>query len=223
MAKLIYTLEDTVLGEYPLDKERVTIGRRPGNDIHVDNLAISGEHAVITNIGKDSFFEDLGSTNGTLINGKPVQRYVLQHGDVIELGKCKLKYISQPVGLAASGGTQTDFGTTSAAAEPLPARASSQEAGRAPYRPAVTKLQVLNGPGTGRELVLTRTLTTLGRPGVQVAVITRRPQGYFLTHVEGKGFPSINGTSIGAQARLLKDRDTLELAGIRMQFYFAPD
>ena len=69
MAKLILSLDGQVLREVPLDKERVTIGRKPHNDIPIENLAVSGEHACIVTILNDSFLEDLGSTNGTLVNG----------------------------------------------------------------------------------------------------------------------------------------------------------
>lgn len=247
MAKLIYSLDGAFLGDIALDKERMTIGRRPGNDIHIDNLAVSGEHAAITTIGKDAFLEDLGSTNGTLVNGKPITKHILQNGDVIELGKYQLKYVGEMAAVNAGG--QDDFEKTMiirpsvmkaaapAVTEPsasTPAAAMAQEqsvkveaaapkpaAGAIPQSP-VGKLQVLNGASQGKELVLTKALTTLGKPGVQVAVITKRPQGYFITHVEGANYPSVNGMSVGAQAHPLNDHDVLELAGIKMEFYFSP-
>lgn len=238
MAKLIFSLDGAFLGDILLDKERMTIGRRPTNDIHIDNLAVSGEHAVISTIGNDAFLEDLGSTNGTLVNGKTVTKHLMQHGDVIELGKYQLKYINETATAQASG--QEDFEKTmiirpSAVKSAAPAApATSAPAAPSPVPPApaakpatpsqgpVGKLQVLNGASMGKELVLSKALTTLGKPGVQVAVITKRPQGYFITHVEGKTFPSVNGVSVGAQAHPLKDNDVVELAGIKMQFYFSP-
>jgi len=90
----------------------------------------------------------------------------------------------------------------------------------APASAATATIQILNGPNLGRELVLTKPLTTLGRPGVQVAVITRRPQGYFITHVEGATSPSVNGRTIGAEAHLLGNHDVIELAGTKMEFFF---
>src|SRR6478735_6540479 len=95
MAKLILSLDGMVIREYPLTRERTTIGRKPHNDIVIDNLAISGEHAMIMTILNDSFLEDLGSTNGTLVNGQSVKKHFLQNNDVVELGKYKLKYISE--------------------------------------------------------------------------------------------------------------------------------
>ena len=78
---------------------------------------------------------------------------------------------------------------------------------------------VSGGPGVGKELELTKNLTTLGKPGVQVAVITRRPQGYFITHVEGTVFPVVNGKTLDSQAHALNDHDVIELAGVKMEFF----
>ncbi|MGH8661974.1 MAG: FHA domain-containing protein [Burkholderiales bacterium] len=256
MAKLILSLEGSVIREVPLDKERITIGRRPQNDIQIENLAVSGEHACIVTILNDSFLEDLGSTNGTLVNGNPIKKHILQNNDVIEIGKYKLKYV---VELAAAGqAAQDDFERTMvmksspgrpAAAKPAaaptspptgaprpatgpltspptPPRAAAPAAPAAPaQKPAAAEtqplaaLQLLTGPNAGKEIELVKNLTTLGKPGLQVAVITRRPQGYFITHVEGASFPVLNGKAIDAQARQLNDHDVIELAGVKMEFF----
>jgi pSer/pThr/pTyr-binding forkhead associated (FHA) protein len=254
MAKLILSLEGSVIREVPLDKERITIGRRPQNDIQIENLAVSGEHACIVTILNDSFLEDLGSTNGTLVNGNPIKKHILQNNDVIEIGKYKLKYV---VELAAATGqaAQDDFERTMvmksspgrpAAARPagsptLPPTPGGRPAGgpptspppspkaAAPVGPAqkpaaaeaqpLAALQLLTGPNAGKEIELVKNLTTLGKPGLQVAVITRRPQGYFITHVEGASFPVLNGKAIDAQARQLNDHDVVELAGVKMEFF----
>ena len=247
MAKLILSMDGLVLKEYSLSKERTTIGRKPHNDIQIDNLAVSGEHAVIVTILNDSFLEDLGSTNGTLVNGQQVKKHFLQPNDVVELGKYKLKYINDAPAPAKSA----DFEKTmilrpgafkavppapgAPAAQPSGASAKGSEppAGHAqpqqvvappPVQPApaqkVGVIQVLTGANTGRELALTKPLTTLGKPGVQVAVITRRPQGYFITHVEGAVMPVVNGKTLDAQAHPLVDHDVIELAGVKMEFFF---
>src|SRR5487761_1926881 len=268
MAKLILSMDGLVLKEIPLAKERITIGRKPHNDIQIDNLAVSGEHAVIVTILADSFLEDLGSTNGTFVNGKTVKKHFLQNNDVIELGKYKLKYISDvlpgaakaadfektmvlrpgpmrkppetpppaagqvetaPAGLPATEAAvsarshaDTQVGITAAsvaaaAAAPVPAPAAPVPAA-APARRATLKL--LSGANAGKELELTKPLTTLGKPGVQVAVITRRPQGFFITHVEGANKPIVNGNPIELQAHVLNDRDVIELAGVKVEFFF---
>ena len=227
MTKLILSMDGLVLKEIALNKERMTIGRRASNDIQIDNLAISGEHAAIVTILNDSFLEDLNSTNGTLVNGQPIKKHFLKNGDVVELGKYKLKYITEqapsneaadfektmvlrPSALAAAAGAPVSTAQPPAAVPPV--------AG-APVSVPQAAVQVLNGGNAGRELELTKTQTTLGRPGVQVAVIARRPHGYFITHVEGAQYPVINGRAIDAQAHPLKDHDVIELAGIKMEFF----
>jgi pSer/pThr/pTyr-binding forkhead associated (FHA) protein len=266
MAKLILSMDGLVLKEIPLTKERTTIGRKPHNDIQIDNLAVSGEHAVIVTILNDSFLEDLGSTNGTLVNGNTVKKHFLQNNDVVELGKYKLKYIAEPG--AAQPAEKADFEKTMvlrpsamrAAAEQAKAMAAggaqpqAAEAARvaalqavgaaaqasgiaekpaaapaaapaasppAPPRPAqpLGAIQIISGASAGKELELTKPLTTLGKPGVQVAVLTRRPQGYFITHVEGANQPNVNGQSIGTAPHALKDHDLIELAGVKMEFF----
>lgn len=235
MAKLILSMDNLVLKEIPLNKERTTIGRKAHNDIQIDNLAISGEHAVIVTILNDSFLEDLNSTNGTFVNGQQVKKHFLQNNDVIELGKYRLKYVNEAPIQAAQG----DFEKTmvlrpdmmrKAAEQPQTAKPAESAA---PLMPPVTPtpqaaptavplgvIQVLNGSNAGKTLELIKSLTTLGKPGVQVAVIARRPHGYFLTHVEGAHFPSVNNVVIGTQAHELKDHDIIELAGVKMEFFF---
>ena len=277
MAKLILSMDGLILKEYTLAKERTTIGRKPQNDIQIDNLAVSGEHAVVVSILNDSFLEDLGSTNGTLVNGQQIKKHFLQNNDVIELGKYKLKYVHEPAGqvkaadfektmvlrpgamkampppaagpapapavtvplatpLAAAhapgaapaargfGDTQVNQGapaSAAAAASPAPAAAAPT----APPKPAapaprIGVLRILTGGNAGKELALVKPLTTLGKPGIQVAVITRRPQGYFITHVEGAHFPVLNGKTLDSHAHPLADHDVIELAGVKMEFFF---
>ena len=306
MAKLILSMDGLVLKEIPLTKERTTIGRKPHNDIQIDNLAVSGEHAVIVTILNDSFLEDLGSTNGTVVNGNPIKKHFLQNNDVIELGKYKLKFIgdtapapvgdkadfektmvlrptakpaAEPAKAAGGGGAQAAVAqraaavpqaassaavagvadkepvkpvkpapkaaevpqgatplampavakdttaTMAAAAAPAPAPAPAPAAAAAPApapRPGgqpLGAIQLLSGANAGKELELIKPLTTLGKPGVQVAVLTRRPQGYFITHVEGANRPTVNGQAIGAAPHSLKDHDVIELAGVKMEFF----
>lgn len=254
MAKLIFSLENTILSEFQLDKERITIGRRPTNDIQIDNLAVSGEHAAIIKMGDEFYIEDQASTNGTQVNDKIVKSHLLHPGDLIQFGKYQLKYVNEAalssVGMDGGGTdfektmmirpsamkamTQVPIQATPAASmliipETPPAPVSHLEqsppvAGTPSLTGdrsmmAVGRIQVLNGSSVGRELVLNKALTTLGKTGVQVAVITKRPNGYFITHVEGKVFPIVNGESTGSQAFALSDHDVIELAGVKMEFY----
>ena len=246
MAKLILSMETTMLKEIPLTKERTTIGRKPHNDIQIDNLAISGEHAVVITILNDSFLEDLGSTNGTFVNGQSVKKHFLQNGDTIELGKYRLKYVSEVPQQTSSAdfektmilrpgagqrpATEPAAGAIPAAAAPAAAPAhTATSPGMAAPAPSVPPaavpalplgaIQLLSGGNAGKEMELTKTLTTLGKPGVQVAVIARRPHGYFITHVEGANLPVVNGKTLDAQAHQLADHDVIELAGVKMEFF----
>ena len=256
MAKLILSMDGLVLKEIPLTKERTTIGRKPHNDIQIDNLAVSGEHAVIVTILNDSFLEDLGSTNGTVVNGNQVKKHFLQNNDVIELGKYKLKFVGEAApaqaaekadfektmvlrpsamkstvdqtktmpGIAGPGGAPTAVAAPQAfnpAAAPAATPAAASASASVPPKPAqpLGAIQLLSGANAGKELELTKPLTTLGKPGVQVAVLTRRPQGYFITHVEGANRPVVNGQQIGPAPHALKDHDVVELAGVKMEFF----
>lgn len=257
MAKLILSLDGSVIRELPLDKERITIGRKPQNDIQIENLAVSSEHACVVTILNDSFLEDLGSTNGTLVNGAPIKKHILQNSDLIEIGKYKLRFVND--GPAVNQTTVEDFERTmvlrapSAASRPAPPSPQSSlqpslqptssvapvvesrsapalvttppppraiEAAPASAATQQACIQLMSGPGVGKELQLTKSLTTLGKPGVQVAVITKRPQGYFITHVEGAKFPVLNGRTLDNQAHALGDHDMIEIAGVKMEFFF---
>jgi len=222
MARLILSMDGLVLKEIPLNKERLTIGRRPLNDIQIDSLAISGEHATIVTILNDSFLEDLNSTNGTLVNGQPIQKHVLKNNDVIELGKYKLKFMAEepvsftdnaPVFRAAGVPTYPEPERTFADTQIMIQR---PPAAPAPTPPRAT-IRLLNGPNAGKVVELEKSLTTLGKPGTQVAVISRRPDGVYVTHVEGAKFPTVNGTSLDGEAFLLEDKDVVEIAGVRME------
>lgn len=244
MSKLILSMDGLVLKEIPLAKERMTIGRKPHNDIQIDNLAISGEHAVVVTILNDSFLEDLGSTNGTSVNGQTVKKHFLQNGDVIELGKYRLKYVNEAAQQAPSAdfektmilrpdamrkaaeeATSKSFGATQTGvregqSQPVPPQPAATPQPAAPGTALpLGAIQILSGANAGKELELTKTLTTLGKPGVQVAVIARRPHGYFITHVEGASFPVVSGKTLDAQAHPLSDHDIIELAGVKMEFF----
>jgi predicted component of type VI protein secretion system len=256
-------METTMLKEIPLTKERTTIGRKPHNDIQIDNLAISGEHAVVITILNDSFLEDLGSTNGTFVNGQSVKKHFLKNGDTIELGKYRLKFVSElpqqtsnadfektmilrpgaahkpaaePSAAAPAAQAVQPAATPAAPAAEATAAPSSAVPGHLSTSPGMAAtpptaapaaapvlplgaIQLLSGGNVGKEMELTKTLTTLGKPGVQVAVIARRPPGYFITHVEGASFPVVNGKTLDAQAHQLADHDVIELAGIKMEFF----
>jgi len=233
MARLVLSLDGQVSAEYDMDKERYTIGRLPDNDIRIDNAAVSGHHSLIINILNDSFLEDLNSTNGTYVNGKLIKKHALQHGDVITVGHHQLRFVedeeqqdeleksmvSQPSAravdkLRSPSETPDEIGGSFVA----PGRTLANGAAAL----GKAKLQVLSGAFAGREVELSKALTTLGRPGVQVAAITRRSGAYYIVHVDSSKeneFPLLNGTPIGAQATRLNDNDVIQLAGVKMGFF----
>ena len=230
MAKLIVTDSSGATKEVPLNKERVTIGRAPDNDIPLNDKAVSGHHAVVITILQDSFLEDLDSTNGTQVNGKQVAKHPLSNGDVISIGRNTLKY--QGEGKAEDDDFEKtmilkpgQFGAAFDSSLPKPGAPAAPGSGP-PAAPMVGKLKVASGPNAGKELVLTKALTTLGKPGEQVAAITRRSDGYYIVHVGGQGGgvkrPVVNGKEIDIQAIKLNNNDTLELAGTKMNFVLAP-
>jgi hypothetical protein len=213
MGKLVVSLDGVVIKEVQITKDKTTLGRRPYNDIVIDNLAVSGEHAVLQMVGADVFIEDLNSTNGTYINGKAIKKQLLADNDTVEIGKYKIKF------LLSDGG---DYEKTmilkpgAGAAPNLGLSSSFGSLGAAPVGPA--SIKVLTGAAAGREVALTKVVTTLGKPGVQVASITKRPTGYVFAHVEGSQRPSVNGIPLTGESIALRSGDLLELAGTQMQF-----
>ncbi|MBX3585588.1 MAG: FHA domain-containing protein [Ramlibacter sp.] len=218
MPKMIVSIDGVVIKEVQLTKDRTTLGRRPYNDIVIDNLAVSGEHAVLQMMGNEVYLEDLNSTNGTYVNGKAVKKQLLQNGDTVEIGKYKIKYVNE----AASAGFEKTMIIKSGGAGlavPAPAAAASAPAaavadGGGPNG----NIKVLSGAAAGREVPLVKVVTTIGKPGVAVAAITKRQNGFVVAHVEGANKPTLNGAPIGGEPVLLKNGDLLELAGTQMQF-----
>jgi predicted component of type VI protein secretion system len=235
MARLVLSLDGQVLAEYNMSKERYTVGRLPDNDIRIDNPAVSGHHSLVINILNDSFLEDLNSTNGTYVNGKIIKKHALQHDDVITVGHHTLRFVDGEGDEPADEFQKTMVISPRDAARmsipmaaqvaPTQASAPASQQGAQGFSNGVlpkAKLQVLSGQFAGRELELVKTLTTLGRPGVQVAAITRRADGFYIVHVESGregDYPLVNGVAIGPQARKLHDNDVVQLAGVKMGFF----
>ena len=233
MARLILSLDGQVLAEYNMTKERYTLGRLPDNDVRLDNPAVSGHHGLIINILNDSFLEDLNSTNGTYVNGKLIKKHALQHGDVVTIGQHHLRFVDsqeesndgdefERTMVIGAGQVNAERLRAATAAPPPPAAAVQAAPSAARQTPLTAKLQVLSGQFAGRELELSKALTTLGRPGVQVAAITRRADGFSIVHVESEkpgDYPLVNGQPIGPGARKLADNDVITLAGVKMGFF----
>jgi hypothetical protein len=245
MSKLQVYFNGELVGERSLDHERIMIGRKPGNDLQLAHNAVSGSHAMIVTIRNDAFLEDLNSTNGTKVNGKSIKKCLLRDGDEIKVAKHVLKYVFEPLELKPEDDDSRrsekllhpdnlirSADDTLAAHEDLmrqTLRFSSISqvkihSGSRPVGPRpsgelpMAGLQILSGVGAGKEMDLDRILTTLGKPGIQVAVITRHQEGYTLTHLEGAQTPLLNGVAISDQPHVLGDRDIIEIAGIKLEF-----
>jgi pSer/pThr/pTyr-binding forkhead associated (FHA) protein len=214
MPKMIVSIDGVVIKEVQLTKDRTTLGRRPYNDIVIDNLAVSGEHAVLQMMASEVYLEDLNSTNGTYVNGKAVKKQLLQNNDTVEIGKYKIKYINEA---SNPGYEKTMIIKAGSIAPPLPPRAEGAPA-TAELASLAAAIKVLSGAAAGREVPLVKVVTTIGKPGVAVAAITKRPHGFVVAHVEGANKPTLNGAAIGAEPVTLKNGDLLELAGTQMQF-----
>jgi pSer/pThr/pTyr-binding forkhead associated (FHA) protein len=213
MPKMIVSIDGVVIKEVQLAKDRTTLGRRPYNDIVIDNLAVSGEHAVLLMTGNDVYLEDLNSTNGSYVNGKAVKKQLLQNTDTVEIGKYKIKYVNEAGGANFEKTMIFKPGTV-----PAPAAQPAAAPAAASGDPSQASIKVLSGAAAGREVPLLKVVTTIGKPGVTVAAITRRPQGFVVAHVEGTNRPTVNGAAIGPEPVSLKNGDLLELAGTQMQF-----
>lgn len=191
-AKLIITM-DGRSREIPLTSERLTIGRAAHNDLVIDHPAVSAEHAVIVIDGNDAYLQDLGSTNGTTVNGQPVMRHFLQDGDVIELAECAIWYVGDAAG-------------------PFPGLP------QAPSSEFHAVLRILSGARAGEQIMLSKALTTIGRMGQAVAAIVNDANHFIIMHVDGKAYPRLNGVCIGETIRSLTYDDVIDLSGTQVVF-----
>ena len=229
MAKLVLSLNGTVLGNFFLEKDRFVIGRRPTCDIQINDQGASKEHAVVLTVGNDQIIEDLKSTNGTQVNGEKTDRHILQNGDVIEIGRYKIKYVN------AKAIPDMDFDKTlmipafdRSKLKPAGAVDGVQEDAHVETAVATARsvkgvfplgaVKALAGDEAGKEIELIRPITALGKPGNK-AIISRRPHGYFLTHVSGRKMPVVNGRAIDTEPHPLDNFDQIEVDGLKMQFF----
>ena len=223
MPKLVISVDGVVIKQAQLLKERTTLGRRPYNDIVLDHLAISGEHAVILMQNGEVLLQDCKSTNGTYVNGTRVQSCKLSNGDRIEMGRHRIDYYAKGTSTihAPEPATQASRlpgdSTTGAATTAFAATGFQDSRPTAAPRNS-PRVRVLNGSAKGRELLLLKETTTIGKPGVSVAAIRRKDQGFELALLEGAYVPTVNGVALDNGPIMLRNHDRIELAGILMQF-----
>jgi len=263
MSKLVMHLEDGTTLDIPLDHERITLGRRADNDVCLPNLAVSGEHAAVVTILDDSFLEDLGSTNGTLVNGNAIVKHFLRDGDEIDVGRHKFVYcvdenevvsslystrgmraaagdlgeqvqVAKAVTRSKRSGGRTQVSAT-AKGETGSARSrgprSVQGAMRSdavdaapspppPPPPPKPSVKVLAGPQAGRDIPLTKEQTSIGRAGVQVALISQTGDSFRLKAIEGERAPLVNGQPAIGEGVALSPGDVIEIAGSKLEFVY---
>jgi len=211
MARIILTHNGAVVKEYPLTKERMTVGRKPSNDVQLDDPTVSGTHAAFLML-QHAYIEDLNSTNGVLLNGKKISKRQLSHGDVVRIGRHEFKYVDDN---AEDFESTVIISTDSAGGGRL---GTSQPA----PPPRNYSVKVLSGSKAGENLALTKPYTTLGTPGSQMAVIARRGQNYFLMRMSGGGSanqpPVINGQPLKSESQQLKPGDVIEVSNTQMRF-----
>ncbi len=216
MPKMIISVDGVVIGQVALAKERTTLGRRAYNDIVIDNLAVSGEHAVLHMTDGEVEIEDLNSTNGTYVNALAIQKQALQDNDVIEVGGCRIHFRARSNLAIGPGSARTTLADHPAHSGSMPLSSAPTESG-ALVELGIPVLRVLSGANEGQDVPLQKVVTTIGKPGVAVAVVTRRRQGYVAAVAEGS--VTLNGLQLGTEAVALQERDVLELGGAtRMQF-----
>ncbi|MFM1897047.1 MAG: hypothetical protein RLZZ385_2121 [Pseudomonadota bacterium] len=208
------------LGDYPLDKEVITIGRREDNDIQINNLAVSGHHAKILSLFDDAFLEDLSSTNGTFVNGQRVDKHPLKNGDIISIGKHELRYINY--------GRRSDDDFEKTVIISRPAASKMAATGAAPAAPVAkapdlsrARLQILNGKNAGKQMPLDKPSVKLGATGLQV-VINRRPDGHFIVVADRQDTTKVvkvNGVDLGAGTVRLQNHDIIEINQLKIEYF----
>lgn len=232
--KLVLRFKDAIVQEYPLENEETTIGRKPNNTIEIDNLAVSGLHARVLQIGNKAILEDMGSTNGTLVDNKPIRKHVLKHGDVITIGKHTLAFVDMNAINTPHEPTpdvEDDMDKTmiisSKEREAMLAASPSSGTQQMP----LGAVQVIMGPQAGKNFDLTSSITSIGKGdickiqvkgltvGKQAAIITRRPNGYHLAYLEGFSKVKVNGVAVGSEPVTLTDGAIIELGDMKMEFF----
>lgn len=208
MSKLTLSFKDKVLKIYPLPEGEAIIGSDPACRLHIDSLAVQPRHASVTTNGETSVLSDLGSGEGTFVNGKKLSGdYTLKDDDVIRVGKHDLHFTQE-------------VAVETIRTEAIEEMAQGEELKLEPIRELKSGwLQLMSGQNVGKTISLNRNLTNLGTPGVQTAVIAKRSDGYFLSHLEGDHPPTVGGVSIGDSSWHLKDGDVIQMGNVKMQFY----
>jgi pSer/pThr/pTyr-binding forkhead associated (FHA) protein len=225
MAKLVLSSGGTIVHQCFIDRERLNVGRESDNQVVIDDPDVSARHAAIIPVGNDHILQDLQSVGGTLVNGTRVSRHILQHGDVIQLGAFYLRYLNPRASAEMDlertmliAGLRAGVDATRQGSASPPEEAGVPSSRHATLRFPKGRVRTMAGKRTGDIIALDRVVATFGARGHQLAVITRRPHGYFITHVEGRRRPRVNGQSIGDDAHALHHGDIIDVADEKLEF-----
>ncbi len=225
MSKLTLSFKGTVLRVFPVLKGSMHIGNEPKCTLHIDSLAIQPKHARIDTQGDTSVLVDLDTQAGTFINNVRISKQMLKDGDVIRVGKHLLTYQYESAPQQTEElSFELDAAPQEVVSETKPETTEPDQSVATPIVNAdegkrLAWLQIMNGQNLGKTISLNRAMTNLGKPGVATAVITRRNDGYFLSHLEGDTPPLVNNKPIGAQSYKFTDGDTVQIGNIKMQFF----
>ena len=198
MSKLTLSFKGKMLKAFKIIEGEMVIGSDPSSPIHIDSLAVLPRHATITTEKDVSVLRDLGPEEGILVNGNLIKSHTLVNDDEIQIGKHSLHFSFTP-----SAGQDDSF------------KAAAAAAAKSAW------LQILTGSNVGKTINLKNKMTNLGKAGVQTAVIARRGDGYFITHLEGEHSPKVDGVPIGEQSLQLHDGNVIQLGNVKMQFTLA--
>ena len=220
MSKLTLSFKSKILRVFPLQQGMMEVGSNPGCVIHIDSLAVQAKHARIETHGNDSILFDLKTEDGTFVNQERITEHKLADGDHIRVGKHTLSYQYAEISSLESNESSTSIDITPI----IDVKEETSQSAEIPEKiqdnqPKQGWLQILNGQNLGKTMSLSRSMTNLGKPGVATAVITRRNEGYFISHLEGKRPPTVGTTEVGDSGIKLEDSDTITIGNIRMQFY----
>lgn len=222
MAKLILSSNGAIVHQRFLEDDRVTIGREPDNELPIDDPAVAPRHAAIVSVGNDHILEDLKSEAGTFVNGTRISRHILQHCDVVQFGAFHLRYLNPKASTDADLERTMLIRGVEGLVESKERSGVGAAPSRTPSRRASVRLphgrvRMIAGPRAGEAFELDRVIATFGTPGDQVAVITRRPHGFFVTHVEGRRHARVNGRPIGLDAHALRHGDVIEVGDAKLE------
>jgi FHA domain len=220
MAKLVASRAGAALGSWFIERERVVIGRAEGAGIRLEDQAVSKQHAAIEMSGNDHILQDLGSANGTFVNGTRVTRHLMRHGDVVEILDFQLRYVDHKSVVGNEGERTMIFHAADAGPGPAPGGPALAAEARALELKFPEGMLRAAGQSGGREIRLDHALTALGRRGEEYAAIFRRPEGYFIARVEGKP-PRVNGKPIAYDWQPLAAGDVVQVGIEKLEFSLA--